>query len=314
MSTARATWAFGDAEDGGEGERDCQAAGAGDNHERRSGYRVVKAAPFEYVRARDAAHAVELLATADREGFAKIIAGGQSLGPMLNLRLAEPDLLVDVRTCTDLRRHHDDGETILYGATVTHSEIEDGTVPDPCHGWLSKAARRIAYRAVRNRGTIGGSVAHADPAADWLVVLLLLRAEVVVLGPEGMRTTPLAEFVTGPFSTGLGTNDVLVGIRVARRSGRVRYGYRKTATKAGEFATAFCVALEDPERGESRAVVGAIERPPIVIDDLSDVSTKIAAEALVNARLPGLDAPSVRLHAVTLRRALRALEDSGRSR
>ena len=262
----------------------------------------MKAAPFDYTRARDAAHAVELLAAADGEGFTKIIAVGQSLGPMLNLRLAEPDLLVDVRACPDLRRHHDDGETILYGA-----------VPDPCHGWMSAAARRIAYRAVRNRGTIGGSIVHADPAADWLVVLLLLGAEVVVLGPGGMRTAALAEFVTGPFSTGLGADEVLVAIRVAKRSSRVRYGYRKTATKVGEFATAFCVALDDPERGESRAVLGAIERPPVVVDDLSDVVATRGAEAFVHACVPGLDAPSIRLHAITLRRAVRDLEDSGRS-
>lgn len=273
----------------------------------------MKAAPFDYTRARDAAHAVELLAAADGEGFTKIIAGGQSLGPMLNLRLTEPDLLVDVRACPDLRRHHDDGETILYGAAVTHSEIEDGTVPDPCHGWMSAAARRIAYRAVRNRGTIGGSIVHADPAADWLVVLLLLGAEVVVLGPGGMRTAALAEFVTGPFSTGLGADEVLIAIRVAKRSSRVRYGYRKTATKVGEFASAFCVALDDPERGESRAVLGAIERPPVVVDDLSDVVATRGAEAFVHACVPGLDAPSVRLHAITLRRAVRDLEDSGRS-
>lgn len=271
----------------------------------------MKAAPFDYARARDAAHAVELLA--ETEGFAKIIAGAQSLGPMLNLRLAEPDLLVDVRTCPDLRRSHDDGESIFYGATVTHSEIEDRAVPDPCHGWLAAAARRIAYRAVRNRGTIGGSIAHADPAADWLVVLLLLGAEVVVLGPEGTRATAIAEFVTGPFSTALDAGEVLVAIRIAKRSDRVRYGYRKTATKVGEFANAFCVALEDPERGESRAVLGAIERTPIVIDNWSSVSDTTSAEAFVNARVPGLDAPTVRLHAVTLRRAIRDLESSGRS-
>ena len=123
----------------------------------------MKAAPFEYVRAKDAEHAVELLVAA--EGFAKPIAGGQSLGPMLNLRLVEPDLLVDVRNCPDLRSCRDDGETIVYGAAVTHSEIEDGAIPDPCHGWRAAVARRIAYRAVRNRGTLGGSIAHADPAA-----------------------------------------------------------------------------------------------------------------------------------------------------
>ena len=269
----------------------------------------MKAAPFSYVRARDAAHAVELLAAA--EGFTKPIAGGQSLGPMLNLRLVEPDLLVDVRACADLRGVHDDGETILYGAAVTHAEIEDGVAPDPCHGWLAAAARRIAYRAVRNRGTLGGSIAHADPAADWLVVLRLLGAEVVVRGPEGSRTATLAELVTGPFSTALGAGEVLAAIRVPRRSERVRYGYRKTAMKVGEFAAAFCVALEDPERGESRAVLGAIERPPIVIDDLSIVSDTEGAEAFVAARLPGLDAPTIRLHAITLCRAIRDLDDPG---
>ena len=271
----------------------------------------MKAAPFDYARARNAAHAVELLDAA--HGFAKVLSGGQSLGPMLNLRLVEPNLLVDVRTCPDLRGCPDDGESILYGAAVTHSEIEDGVVPDPCHGWLAAAARRIAYRAVRNRGTIGGSIAHADPAADWLVVLLLLGAEVVVLGPEGMRTAALAKFVTGPFSTTLGADEVLVAIRIARRSNRAHYGYRKTALRVGEFASAFCVALDDPERGESRAVLGAIERPPIVIDDLSNVSETTGAEAFINARVPGLDVPTVRLHAVTLSRAVRDLESSRHS-
>ncbi|MDE0460384.1 MAG: FAD binding domain-containing protein [Chromatiales bacterium] len=270
----------------------------------------MKAAPFGYARARDATHAVELLAAA--EGYAKVVAGGQSLGPMLNLRLVEPDLLVDVRACPDLRRCRDDGESILFGAAVTHSEIEDGAVPDPCHGWLAAAARRIAYRAVRNRGTIGGSIAHADPAADWLVVLLLIGAEAVVLGPEGMRTTALAEFVAGPFLTTLGEDEVLCAIRAARRSNRARYGYRKTAIRVGEFASAFCVAIDDPERGESRAVLGAIERTPIVVDDLSAVSDTAGAEAFVDAHVPGLDAATVRLHAVTLRRAVRDLDGARR--
>ena len=266
----------------------------------------MKASRFDYVRARDATHALELLEAA--EGFAMPISGGQSLGPMLNLRLVEPDLLVDVRTCSDLRSCRDEGDSVLYGAAVTHAEIEDGAVPDPCHGWLAAAARRIAYRAVRNRGTMGGSVAHADPAADWLVILLLLGAEVVVLGRRGTRTAMLGDFITGPFSTALGAHEVLAGIRVAKRSNQVRYGYRKTAIRAGEFATAFCVALDDPERGESRAVIGAIERPPVLVDDVSGIVDTASAEMLVNDRVPGLDAPTSRLHAVVLRRAVRDLE------
>ena len=266
----------------------------------------MKAAAFDYVRARDAAHAVEILAGAD--SFAKPIAGGQSLGPMLNLRLIEPELLVDVRSCPDLREYREDDDAVLYGAAVTHAEVEDGAAPDPCHGWLAAAARKIAYRAVRNRGTLGGSISHADPAADWLVLLLLLDAEVVVLGPDGTRGCPLWEFIDGPFSTTLGTEEILVRIRITKRSNRVRYGYRRVSTKAGEFASAFCVALDDPERGESRAVLGAIERRPIIVGDVSRVCDTAGAEAFINEHLAGLDAPIARLHAVTLSRAVRALE------
>ncbi len=267
----------------------------------------MKAAAFDYVRARDAAHAVEVLAAA--EGFAKPVAGGQSLGPMLNLRLAAPDLLVDVRACPDLRGCRDEGDAILYGAAVTHAEIEDGTVPDPCHGWLAAAARRIAYRAVRNRGTLGGSVAHADPAADWLSILILLGAEAVVLGRDGSRAVALAELVTGPFSTALAADEILTGIRVSKRSDRVRYGYCKMAMKVGEFAKAFGVALDDPERGESRAVLGAIERPPVVAGDVSSVAEVPGAEAFAARHVPGAGAPALRLHAVALSRAVRGLDD-----
>ena len=295
--------------DGGGLGPDCHAASTCEAHGDSRGNRTVKAASFDYVRARDAAHAVEVLTAA--EGFAKPIAGGQSLGPMLNLRLVEPDLLVDVRACPDLRGWRDDGDAIVYGAAVTHAQIEDGAAPDPCHGWLATAARRIAYRAVRNRGTLGGSIAHADPAADWLAVLLLLGAEVIVLGPGGTRTAPIAELVTGPFSTTLAADEILAAVRVAKRSNRARYGYRKIAMKAGEFATAFCVALDDPERGESRAVLGAIERPPIAIDDVSRVSDTAGAEAFVDECVPGLDAPDARLHAVALSRAVRALNSPG---
>ena len=271
----------------------------------------MKAAAFDYVRARDAAHAVEVLTAAG--GYAKPVAGGQSLGPMLNLRLAEPDLLVDIRACPDLRGWLDEGDTLLYGAAVTHAEIEDGAAPDPCGGWLAAAARRIAYRAVRNRGTLGGSLAHADPAADWLAIMILLGAEIVVLGPGGERRVGLAELVTGPFATTLAADEILTGVRVAKRPERARYGYCKLAMKVGEFARALCVAFDDPERGESRAVLGAIERTPIVIEDLSGVSDMTGAETVVVGHLPGLDAPVARLHAVALSRAVRALDGGGAS-
>jgi carbon-monoxide dehydrogenase medium subunit len=255
----------------------------------------LKPVAFDYVRARDAAHAVELLDEAT--GHARPIAGGQSLGPMLNLRLTRPELLVDVRTCADLRGYSDEGDAIVYGAALTHAEIEDGAVPDACGGWLAHVARRIAYRAVRNRGTLGGSLAHADPAGDWLP-----RAR------EGLRAMHLAAFVTGPFTTALGAGELLVGIRVRKRSRTARYGYRKLSVKAGEFAKALAVVLHDPAHGEARAVVGAIERTPLVLDDAGAlIDDPRAAQSVISNRLPHLSDVQCRLHAVTLARAIQSL-------
>ena len=217
----------------------------------------MKAAAFAYARARSTAHAVELLA--EHPG-SRPVAGGQSLGPMLNLRLARPTQLVDIRQCPDLRRYEESSDAVVYGAGITHAEIEDGTVPDPSPGWLRHAARSIAYRAIRNRGTIGGSLAHADPAADWPVVLAALGAEVWIDGPDGPRAEPLPSFLRGPFATTLAPGELVTAVRVPRPTGSARFGYSKLAAKSGEFAQALAVVFEDPERGTRRAAIGAIER------------------------------------------------------
>src|SRR5215210_5184325 len=107
------------------------------------------------------------LAVADA-GQVNFIAGGQSLGPMLNLRLVQPDLLIDLTRIPELKQIEQTDDTIIVGACITHADIEDGRVPDVTGGALPAVARNIAYRAVRNRGTIGGSLTHAEPAADWL--------------------------------------------------------------------------------------------------------------------------------------------------
>lgn len=267
----------------------------------------MKAPPFDYARAKDASHAVELLREAS--GHARPLAGGQSLGPMLNLRLARPDLLVDVSRCPDLRGHVDEGDAIVYGAALTHAEIEDGAAPDATGGWLRHAARRIAYRAVRNRGTLGGSLAHADPAADWPVVLLAFDAEVIVQGPAGLRALALDAFLTGPFATALAPDEIVIGVRVAKCAGGCRVGYRKLGVKAGEFALAFAVAVRDIEHGTSRAVVGAIERTPLVLVDIDPlIADPRSARETIAARLPGLEAGALRRHAAILARAIESLE------
>src|SRR5262245_61563170 len=154
----------------------------------------MKPAAFDYVRPSTVAEALAALASTPG---ARVLAGGQTLGPMLNLRLAQPPLLVDITRIGELAAVTEEKDAVTVGATVTHAAIEDGRVPDPAGGFLSRVARGIAYRAVRTRGTIGGSLAHADPSADWLTCLTALRAEVVIAGPTGSRRVPLSGFVRG---------------------------------------------------------------------------------------------------------------------
>jgi carbon-monoxide dehydrogenase medium subunit len=224
----------------------------------------MKPSRFDYVRARTLEHAVELLGSGD--GTVKLLAGGQTLGPMLNLRVVQPDLLVDIAKLPETTRWSEEGDGVLIGACVTHAAIEDGTVPDPTGGILPRIAAGIAYRAVRNRGTIGGSLAHADPAADWLSSLAALGAEAVILGPAGERRVAVAALSVGIFETAIGESEVLRAVRVPRISPRARWGYYKFCRKTGDFAEAIGAVLLDPDRGMLRLVIGAADGAPIVLD------------------------------------------------
>jgi carbon-monoxide dehydrogenase medium subunit len=157
---------------------------------------------------------------------------------------------------------------------------------------FAETANDIGDPQVRNRGTVGGSLAHADPAADWPAALTLLGATALIAGPNGRREVPVDAFATDIFTTVLGAEELLVAIRIPKRSPRARYGYWKFCRKAGEFAQAIGAALHDPETGESRRVVGALEGPPRLVDE------NVATEEL------GEDAYSRQLHAVALKRAL----------
>src|SRR5262245_17036650 len=167
----------------------------------------MKPASFDYERPTTLSDAATLLGQS--AGFAKVLAGGQSLGPMLNLRLAQPDLLVDVTSIPELTAVTDTPDALEIGACVTHADIEDGRVPDHVRGLLRHVAGRIAYRAVRNRGTIGGSLAHADPAADWLSALSLIGASALTWSRGGSRTVPVAELVLASFTTVLDSQEII---------------------------------------------------------------------------------------------------------
>jgi carbon-monoxide dehydrogenase medium subunit len=248
----------------------------------------MKAPAFDYARPQDVPEAIKLL-----EQGGKAAAGTQSLGPMLNLRVVQPSLLVDLRHIEELGATKEDKDSVTLGACVTHARIEDGKVPDPTGGFLREVASSIAYRAVRNRGTVGGSLAHADPAADWPSALTLLGATVIIAGPGGRREVPIEKFFSGLFETVLAPQEILTAVRIPKRSKAARYGYWKFCRKAGEFAQAIGGALRDPERKETRAVVGATSVAPKLFDNFNPDFGAISADAYAR-----------QLHAVALKRAV----------
>jgi carbon-monoxide dehydrogenase medium subunit len=192
--------------------------------------RGVIPAGFEYERAGSLDEAIELLGRED----AKVLAGGQSLIPLLRLRFARPSVLVDVGRLDDLRYVREDGDRIAIGALTRHSEL----VRDPVLGAecavIPHAAEYVGDPQVRHRGTIGGSIAHGDPASDLSTILLTLDADLVAHGPDGERTIPAADFFVGPFMTALGPRDVLKEIRVPKVESGV---YLKHNRRSQDWAT-----------------------------------------------------------------------------
>jgi carbon-monoxide dehydrogenase medium subunit len=136
---------------------------------------------------------------------------------------------------------------------------------------MEHVARGIAYRAVRNRGTLGGSLAHADPAADWINTMCALDAQFLVAGPGGARVIAGGDWMAGAFTTALEADEILTGVRFTRLSTTARWSYYKFNRKPGEFAEAIAVFIDDAARGVCRAVIGAIDAAPFVIDDARDL-------------------------------------------
>jgi aerobic carbon-monoxide dehydrogenase medium subunit len=272
----------------------------------------MKAAQFNYERPSSLAEASALLS---RPGsFAKAMSGGQSLGPMLNLRLSQPEAIVDLKALADLAAVRDEGAQIFIGAGVTHAQIEDGLIADPSAGLMPEVAANIAYRAVRNRGTLGGSLAHADPAADWVSTMLLLDAIYVIEGPQGRRDVDSSSFMQAAFTTCLADDEILVGLRIAKCSPQARYGYFKFCRKVGEFAEAIGAVLIDPSRGVRRAVIGAGAGAPYLVQDIDAVLSASAEAIEREVKASGCDEDyEIQMHSVALRRALKQVLNGPRS-
>jgi carbon-monoxide dehydrogenase medium subunit len=229
----------------------------------------VKPAKFEFARAGSLGEAATILRQA--AGSAKVIAGGQSLGPMLNLRLVRPSVLLDITAIPELTRIEQDADGVIIGACVTTADLEDGRARVDGLPILATVAAGVAYRAVRNRGTVGGSLCHADPAGDWLPVLCALAAECVVTDGSHARRVPVERFVTGAFEVMLKPAELLQAIRIPHPSRAARCAYYKVSRKAGEFALASAAVLFDRERDRFRAVIGATQGRPIVVEDARSI-------------------------------------------
>jgi aerobic carbon-monoxide dehydrogenase medium subunit len=273
----------------------------------------MKAAAFAYQRPADLNAALALMANAD--GMTKIIAGGQSLGPMLNLRLVEPDLIVDISGLSELKQAERRGDELVIGACITHGDIEDGRIPDVTRGAMQRVAAAIAYRAVRNRGTIGGSLSHADPAADWISALAALGAKVTLRSLAGARDLAIADFITGALESALQPGEIVEAVRVPAMTPSAKWGYVKACRKTGEFAHAIASVLIDPESASARAVIGAVEAPPIVLADAAALfggrvtadfrrqfDARMADAILIKAGIA--NAADRHIHVAVLRRAI----------
>jgi carbon-monoxide dehydrogenase medium subunit len=176
---------------------------------------------FDYVRPASVDEAVRALADAGEE--AKVLAGGQSLLPLLRLRLAFPELVVDVGRIPELRGVREDGDMLAIGALTTHHDVVHDPLVRRHAGLLAQATETVADPAVRHRGTLGGSLAHADPAGDLPAVVLALDAELVAQGPGGRRTIAAREFFSDYLQTALAPDELLVEVRVPKREG---WGFR----------------------------------------------------------------------------------------
>ena len=241
----------------------------------------MKPAPFAYHRATSIEDAIAQLN--DDETIARPLAGGQSLVPMLNLRLAPVQKLVDLGRLEALRRVDEQAGRIAYGALLPHAAFEDGRVPDGSNGLMSFIGGQIAYRAIRTRGTIGGALALADPAADWLTTVIALEGEVVLVGSRGRRSLAAADFVTGPYMTALDQAELLESVIIPRRPRTERWGHFKATRKTGEYADSMAIALFDPDSRKARLVVGAVDGAPMVLE-------KTALEIGTGANQERLDA------------------------
>jgi aerobic carbon-monoxide dehydrogenase medium subunit len=211
---------------------------------------------FRYEAPRSLNEAIDLLHTGG--GEAKVLAGGQSLVPLLKLRFASPELLVDINRIPGLGYHRADPDGTLHiGALCRHADLERSTLLAETQPTMGAAAPLIADPIVRNRGTLVGSLCHADPQGDWASVVTALGGHIVAVGPNGRRAIPVADFVSGPFQNTLAIDEVAIEAVIPAPKGTPAGGYLKLERRVGDFATVgVAVAIETSGELITRAGIG----------------------------------------------------------
>jgi carbon-monoxide dehydrogenase medium subunit len=248
-------------------------------------------APFEYERASSVDDAIALL---ERHGEdARLIAGGQSLLPLMKLRFASPEVLIDINDLTDLSRIWVAGDQLCIGAMVRHADLLASAVVGEHYRILHDAERVIADPVVRNRGTVGGSLCHADPAEDLSAALAAIRADVVIKGHGGERVVPVRQLQTGPFETCIGPTEIVTEIRLPIRAS-TGSAYTKVERRAGDYAIGAAgavVTLDGDTISEVGLGLAAVGAPHLVAaraedavrgrgadDETVDIAGQMAAE------------------------------------
>jgi carbon-monoxide dehydrogenase medium subunit len=255
----------------------------------------MKLPPFDYACPTTLPEAIQLLASNDD---AKAIAGGQSLVPMLAFRLSQPTLLVDLRKLADLRGIRISDAGVTLGAMVRWRDIEDDERLETAHPLLKAAISHVAHYQIRNRGTVGGSIAHADPAAEMPGIAMTCDAEIAVVGKSGARVIQAADFFQGALTTALATDEIIVEIRLPAWPAGRRWGFQEFARRRGDFAMAGAAVFYDPdESGRARnahaGAIGVADRPlrlggvedvlnGQVVDEATIAQAEAAASAMVD--------------------------------
>jgi carbon-monoxide dehydrogenase medium subunit len=229
----------------------------------------MKPAAFAYHRPTSVS---ETLALLDEHGDdAKILAGGQSLVAAMNFRLARPSMLIDANDLRDLSTVTVDGDYLMIGALVRHATFHKPVVEHPVGHLLSRVVRYIAHYPIRQRGTFGGSLCHADPASEWCLVATVLDAEMLIESQAGRRRVPAKEFFKGTFATALKPNELLTHIRLPLGDPALKGGFYEFSRRAGDFALAMAlVTLEcdGPRIKAARLGLGGVADRPLRLGTL----------------------------------------------